>query len=216
VICYESQKLKEHERNYVTHDLELAAVIHALKMWRHYIMGRKFLLLTDNSGVKYLFSQPELNARQDRWLAFLSEFDFEVRHIKGKENKVADAVRRRVHGLFEINISRAESDLEQRIRTTSINNGNYPKMMAELQNSIANSDKLDLSIDNKGLLRFKNRLYIPDLVELKVIVLDKVHKKFYSGHPGYQKTITALRKLFYWPNMKGEAVEYLARCQDCQ
>jgi hypothetical protein len=87
VICYESRKLKEHERNYVTHDLELAAVIHALKMWRHYIMGRKFLLLTDNSGVKYLFSQPELNARQARWLAFLSEFDFEVRHIKGKKIK---------------------------------------------------------------------------------------------------------------------------------
>jgi hypothetical protein len=56
VICYESRKLKEHERNYVTHDLELAAVIHALKMWRRSIMGREFLLLTDNSGVKYLFS----------------------------------------------------------------------------------------------------------------------------------------------------------------
>jgi hypothetical protein len=60
VICYESCKLKEHEGNYVTHDLELAAVIHALKMWRHYIMGRKFLLLMDNSGVKYLFNQLDL------------------------------------------------------------------------------------------------------------------------------------------------------------
>ena len=91
VICYESRKLKEHKRNYVTHDLELAAVIHALKMWWHYIMGRKFLLLTDNSGVKYLFNQPDLNAREARCLAFFSEFDFEVRHIKGKEDKVADA-----------------------------------------------------------------------------------------------------------------------------
>jgi hypothetical protein len=204
VICYESQKLKEHERNYVTHDLELAAVIHALKMWRHYIMGKKFLLLTDNSGVKYMFNQPDLNARQARWLAFLSEFDFEVRHIKGKENKVADALRRRVHGLFEVNISRAESDLEQRIRTTSINDGNYTKVMEEFQNSIANSDKPYLSIDKKGLLRFENRLYMPDSAELKLIVVDEVHKKPYSGHPGYQKTITTLRKLFYWPNMKGE------------
>jgi hypothetical protein len=76
-------------------------------------MGRKFLLLTDNNGVKFLFSQSDLNARKVRWLAFLSEFDFEVRHIKGKENKVVDALRRRVHGLFEINISREESDLEQ-------------------------------------------------------------------------------------------------------
>jgi hypothetical protein len=70
-------------------------------------MGRKFLLLTYNNWVKYLFNQLDLNARQARWLAFLNKFDFEVKHIKGKENKVADALRRRVCGLFEINISRA-------------------------------------------------------------------------------------------------------------
>ena len=70
-------------------------------------MGIKFLLLTDNSSVKYLFNQPDPNARQARWRALLSEFDFEVRHIKGKENKVVDALSRRVHGLFEINISKA-------------------------------------------------------------------------------------------------------------
>ena len=69
IICYESRKLKEHEQNYVTHDLELAVVIHALKMWRNYIMDRKFMLLTDKSGVKFLFSQPDLNTRQARWLA---------------------------------------------------------------------------------------------------------------------------------------------------
>jgi hypothetical protein len=67
-------------------------------------MGRKFLLLMDNSGVKYMFSQLDLNARQAIWLSFLREFDFEVRHIKGKENKVVDTLSRRVHGLFEINI----------------------------------------------------------------------------------------------------------------
>ena len=76
-IFYESRKLKENEWNYVTHDLELTVIIHALKMWQHYIMGRNFLLLTDNSGVKFLFSQPDLNVRQARWLAFLSKFDFE-------------------------------------------------------------------------------------------------------------------------------------------
>ena len=75
-------------------------------------MGRKFLLLIDNSEVKSLFNQPDLNARQARWLTFLSKFDFEVRHIKGKENKVVDALRRRVHVIFEINVSREESDLE--------------------------------------------------------------------------------------------------------
>ena len=176
-------------------------------------MGRKFLLLMDNSGVKYLFSQPNLNAIQAIWLAFLSEFDFKVRHIKGKENKVADTLRRRVHGLFEINISRAESDLEQRIRTTGFNNENYTKTMAELHNTTKNSDKTDLSLERNGLLQFKNIIYIPDLAGLKLTFLDEVHKKPYFGHPGYQKTITTLRKLFYWPNMKGETTKYLAKCQ---
>ena len=85
VICYELKKLKEHEKNYPTHDLELAAIIHTLKMWRNYLTGRKFLLKTNNMGLKYLFNQPELNARQARWLAFLSEYHFELKHIKGKE-----------------------------------------------------------------------------------------------------------------------------------
>jgi hypothetical protein len=117
--------------------------------------------------------------------------------------------------IFEINISRAKSDLEQRIRIAGINDGNYTKVMAELQNITANSSKMDLNIDKKGLLRFKNRLYLPDSAKLKLTVMDEVHKKPYSGHPGYQKMITTLRKLFYWPNMKGEIEEYLARCQDC-
>jgi hypothetical protein len=88
--------------------------------------------------------------------------------------------------------------------------------MEEFQKSNTNSDKLDISIDKKGLLRFKNRIYIPDSTELKLTILDKVHKKPYSSHLGYQKTITPLRKLFYWPKMKGETTEYLARCQYCQ
>jgi len=77
-ICYESRKLKEYEQNYVTHDLELAVIIHALKMWRNYLRGRKFMLLTHNNGVNYFFSQSDLNARQVKWLVVLSEFDFEV------------------------------------------------------------------------------------------------------------------------------------------
>ena len=63
-------------------------------MWHHHLIERKFILMTDNKGLKYLLDQPNLNARQARWLAFLSEYDFEIQHIKGKENKVADALSR--------------------------------------------------------------------------------------------------------------------------
>ena len=97
VVCYESRKLKEHERNYATHDLELAVIVHALKMWRHYLMGNKFELRTNHCGLKHLFGQPKLNARKTRWLELPSEYDFEVKHIKGKENQVVDALSRRAH-----------------------------------------------------------------------------------------------------------------------
>eukprot|EP00253_Pinus_taeda_P010363 PITA_10363 len=95
VIAYESRKLKEHEQKYSAYDLELAAVIHALKMWRHYLMGRKFLLHTDHHSLTNYFSQPTLNARQARWVDFLSGFDFDIKHLQGKENKVADALSRK-------------------------------------------------------------------------------------------------------------------------
>jgi ribonuclease HI len=71
VIYYESMKLKEHEKKYATHELELAAIVHALKKWRHYLMGRRFELRIDHKNLKYLFDQPTLNTRQSRWLEFL-------------------------------------------------------------------------------------------------------------------------------------------------
>jgi len=86
VIAYKSMKLKEHEHKYSIYDLELAAIIHALKMWRHYLIGRIFLLLTDHHSLTNYFNQPTLNARQARWVDFLGGFDFEIKHLKGKEN----------------------------------------------------------------------------------------------------------------------------------
>ena len=80
----------------MTHDLELEAIIHALKMWRYYLLGKRFVLMSDHIGLRYLFDQPNLNTRQARWLATINDFDFDIRYIKGKENKVADALNRRV------------------------------------------------------------------------------------------------------------------------
>ena len=115
VICYESRNLKEHEKNYATHDLELATIVHALNIWRHYLMGRRFELRTDHCGLKYLFDQPTLNARKARWLEFLCEFYFEIKHIKGKENKVDDALSRKVQEMHVASLSICQSDLRQQI-----------------------------------------------------------------------------------------------------
>jgi hypothetical protein len=115
VIIYESRNIKEHERNYATHDLELVVIFHALRMWRHYLMGKKFELRTDHIGLKYLFEQLTLNAKKTRWLEFLSEHDFDIKHIKGKENKFSDALSRRVHLVHATVVSMHQSDLKRRI-----------------------------------------------------------------------------------------------------
>ena len=111
VVCYGSIKLKDHEKNYATHDLELAAIVHALKMWRNYLMGIRFELRTNHCGLKYLFDQSTLNARKAIWLEFLCEFDFEIKHIKGKENKVVDALSRKVQEMHLASLSIFQSYL---------------------------------------------------------------------------------------------------------
>jgi hypothetical protein len=115
VIGYESRKIKEHERNYATHELELATIVHTLRMWRHYLMGKKFELRTDHIGLKYLFEQLTLNARQTRWLEFLSEYEFDIKHIKRKDNKGVDALSRRVNLMHTIVVSMHQSKLNIRI-----------------------------------------------------------------------------------------------------
>jgi hypothetical protein len=68
VIAYALRQLKKHEVNYLTHDLELTAIVHALKIWRHYLLGNKVHIFTDHKSLRYIFTQPELNLRQRRWL----------------------------------------------------------------------------------------------------------------------------------------------------
>ena len=81
-----------HEENYATHDLELGAIVHALRLWRHYMVGNKFEFKTYHRGLQHIFTQSDLNARQRRWLELLSEYYFDITYIKGTLNKVANAL----------------------------------------------------------------------------------------------------------------------------
>ena len=76
VVAYGSRQLKNHEKNYPTHDLELAAIVHALKIWRHYLYGEKFEIFTNHKSLKYLFTQKDLNMRQRRWIEYLEDYQF--------------------------------------------------------------------------------------------------------------------------------------------
>ncbi|GJS44231.1 putative reverse transcriptase domain-containing protein [Tanacetum coccineum] len=95
VIAYASRQLKPNEENYTTHDLELGAVVFALKIWRHYLYGTKCTVFTDHKSLQHILDQKELNMRQRRWLELLADYDCEIRYHPGKANVVADALSRK-------------------------------------------------------------------------------------------------------------------------
>jgi hypothetical protein len=95
VIAYASRALRPHEQNYPMHDLELAAVVHALKIWRHYLMGAHCNIYTDHKSLKYIFTQADLNMRQRGWLELIKDYDLDVHYHPGKANVVADALSRK-------------------------------------------------------------------------------------------------------------------------
>ncbi|GJV94008.1 putative reverse transcriptase domain-containing protein [Tanacetum coccineum] len=96
VIAYASRQQKIHEKNYTTYDLELGAVVFALKIWTHYLYGTKYTVFTNYKSLQHILDQKELNIRQRRWLELLSDYDYEIRYHPGKANVVADALSRKV------------------------------------------------------------------------------------------------------------------------
>ena len=106
-IAYASRQLKRQEQNYPTHDLELAAVVFALKIWRHYLYREIFEVFTDHKSLKYIFGQRDLNLRQSRWLELLKDYDCTISYHPGKANVVADALSRKLVGsLAHISVER--------------------------------------------------------------------------------------------------------------
>ena len=95
VVAYASRQLRPHERNYPVHDLELAAVVFALKIWRHYLLGQRVNMYTDHKSLKYIFTQRDLNMRQRRWLELVADFDEDLQYHPGKANAAPDALSRR-------------------------------------------------------------------------------------------------------------------------
>ena len=95
VVAYASRQLRPHEENYPTHDLELAAVVHALKTWRHYLLGNHTEIYSDHQSLKYIFTQPELNLRQRRWIELIKDYDVGISYTPGKANVMVNALSRK-------------------------------------------------------------------------------------------------------------------------
>jgi hypothetical protein len=97
VVAYASRQLRKREEKYPTHDLELATIVRALKSWRHYIIGKRCEVYSDHKSLKYIFTQPDLNLRQRRWMELIKYYDLGINYHPGKAHVVADALSRRSH-----------------------------------------------------------------------------------------------------------------------
>ena len=142
-----------------------------LRKWRNYLMGKRFELRTNHNVMKYLFDQPTLNVRQSRWLEFLSEYDFDIKNIKWKENKVVDALNRRVHELHDIAISMYQSDLKDRISKAAKSDLQYMEIITKLQQGILQEKIEDYKLENDEILMYRGIIYVPNSQELKNMIL---------------------------------------------
>ncbi|GJX44295.1 putative reverse transcriptase domain-containing protein [Tanacetum coccineum] len=214
VIAYASRQLKKHEENYTTHDLELGAVVFALRLWRHYLYGTKCTVYTDHKSLQYILDQKELNMRQRRWIELLSDYDCEIRYHPGKANVVADALSRKDREPIRVRslVMTVHTNLPERILKAQTDAMKEENVKAE---NLGRLIKPIFETRSDGIQCFEGRIWLPLFGGLRDLIMHESHKSKYSIHPGSDKMYQDLKKLYWWPNMKAEIATYVSKCLTC-
>ncbi|GJY20209.1 putative reverse transcriptase domain-containing protein [Tanacetum coccineum] len=214
VIAYASRQLKIHEKNYTIHDLELGAVVFALKTWRHYLYGTKSVIYMDHKSLQHIFDQKELNMHQRRWIELFSNYECEIRYHPSKANVVANA------------LSRKERVKPRRVRAMAMTiQSGVKEMILAAQGEAFKQENvlaerlhgLDQQMERKedGSLYFMDRIWVPLVGDMRMVILDEAHKSKYSVHPGADKMYHDLRDMYWWPRMKRDIATYVSKCLTC-
>nr|GEV64612.1 putative reverse transcriptase domain-containing protein [Tanacetum cinerariifolium] len=214
VIAYASRQLKPHEEKYTTHDIELGAVVFALKIWRHYLYGTKCTVFTDHKSLQHILRQKELNMRQRRWLELLANYDCEIFYHPGKENIKADALSQK----------KQIKPLQVRALILTVH-PKLPSQILEAQNEALKEENVkaenlrgmdkSFEIHPDGTRCIKNQSWLPLFDGLRDLIMHESYKSKYSIHQGSNKMYHDLKKLYWWPNMKAIIAKYVGKCLTC-
>ncbi|KAL4026616.1 hypothetical protein IC575_015052 [Cucumis melo] len=239
VVAYASRQWKSHKQNYPTHDLELIAVVFALKIWRHYLYGEKIQIFTDHKSLKYFFTQKELNMRQRRWLELVKDYECEILYHPGKANVAVDALSRKVshsaalitrqaplHRDLEraeiavsvgaVTMQLAQLTVQPTLRQRIIDAQSNVPYLVEKRGLAEAGQAVEFSISSDGGLLFERRLCMPSDSAVKTELLSEAHSSPFSMHPGSTKMYQDLKRVYWWRNMKREVAEFVSKCLVCQ
>nr|GEU92227.1 reverse transcriptase domain-containing protein [Tanacetum cinerariifolium] len=214
VIAYASRQLKPDEENYTTHDLELGAVVFALKIRRHYLYGTKCIAFTDHKSLQHILNKKELNMRQRRWLELLADYDCEIHYHPGKANVVADALSRKEQ-IKPLQVRSLIMTIHPKLPSQILKAQN--KSLKEENVKAGNQRGMDKSFEMRpdGTRCIKNESWLPLFGGLRDLIMHESHKSKYSIHLGSDKMYQDLKKLYWWPNTKAIIAEYVSKCLTC-
>jgi hypothetical protein len=168
----------------------------------------------DHQILKHLFTQSDLNARQRQWSEFMSEYDFGISYIKGKENVVAYALSRRPHVFSLIPL---KVNMREHVLTQLQGDSWYLEVTSNLQSGRQLDPMYEgYSLEEDGLLRYRGRMYIPESGDIRSIILKEAHRPLYCVHPGVKKMYADMKKLFFWVGVKRDTVHFIAKFLECQ
>jgi hypothetical protein len=218
-LAFESRKLSSAELNYPIHEKELLAIVHAIRLWRIYLEGQTFTIITDHASLEYIKSQNTLSRRQARWLETLQSVTYEVKYKPGKTNVVADALSR----IPNINSISVLSTLDLDNLTFLYQQDPYFAPILETLQNLGNASEKSLARakhfelqGNRIYLKEGNRMAIPKDKRLRTQILQEHHDINISGHFGIDKTYESLRRNYYWPKMGKDVYKFITTCDSCQ